>query len=357
MPFWADTDLELQCFPPVPEHVSMPWDSADTYLLSSAENSASTLILNDRHGALSCALPDAHSWTESYCGQQALISNRARNQLPPVTPSAWSDIEALTDIRQVLIRIPKNNDQLTHQLATIAERWPEATVYLSGMAKHIPVALLNWLEAHSEDYIQHPITRKARLMTLRGLSRFIGLVDIWQGYQYQGMSVEALPGVFGRQQLDPGAAVLLDHLPADAEGTICDLGCGNGILSLALSHQIPGARIIATDDSELAVLSARRNATANALKNIEVRQGNALSGVTETLDWILCNPPFHDGHKELTNIAQLMFRDAARQLSPTGTLLVIANRHLPYQPMLKRLFRSVRVISGDKRFSLYRCQK
>jgi 16S rRNA (guanine1207-N2)-methyltransferase/23S rRNA (guanine1835-N2)-methyltransferase len=225
------------------------------------------------------------------------------------------------------------------------------------MAKHIPVALLNWLEAHSEDYIQHPITRKARLMTLRGLSRFTGLVDIWQGYQYQGMSVEALPGVFGRQQLDPGAAVLLAHLPADAEGTVCDLGCGNGILSLALSHQIPGARIIATDDSELAVLSARRNATANALKNIEVRQGNALSGVTETLDWILCNPPFHDGHKELTNIAQLMFRDAARQLSPTGTLLVIANRHLPYQPMLKRLFRSVRVISGDKRFSLYRCQK
>ncbi len=80
-----------------------------------------------------------------------------------------------------------------------------------------------------------------------------------------------------------------------------------------------------------------------------------LSSVEETLDTVICNPPFHDGHKQLTSIAESMFHESFHQLRSGGELLVVANRHLPYTKVLKRLFRNVELISDDKRFNIYRC--
>ena len=101
-------------------------------------------------------------------------------------------------------------------------------------------------------------------------------------------------------------------------------------------------------------LAARENLRANSLKG-DIRQGNILSSVEETLDTVICNPPFHDGHKQLTSIAESMFHESFHQLRSGGELLVVANRHLPYTKVLKRLFRNVELISDDKRFNIYRC--
>ena len=50
-----------------------------------------------------------------------------------------------------------------------------------------------------------------------------------------------------------------------------------------------------------------------------------------------------------------MFHESFHQLRSGGELLVVANRHLPYIKVLKRLFRNVELISDDKRFNIYRC--
>lgn len=356
MPQWPARQLDLTCFPPVPEHVSLPWNSADELLLEHAAANTPTLIFNDRHGALGCALPEAEVWTDSFCAAQALEANATHNDIERAPARQWLNLATLTDIKQVLIQIPKTHDLLKLQLSLIQRHWPEATVYLAGMAKHVPVALLNWLENNAVHYEQSRVIRKARSVTLKGLSGFASANNQnWAGYTCAGLSLNGLPGVFCRDRADMGSQVLLEHLPEEIAGKVCDLGCGNGLLALTVKQRFPGAEVIAVDDSEFAVLSTLANARDNNLE-LKAIQSNALSEVDTAFDWILCNPPFHDGHRQLTQIADTMFRDAAAHLTPDGTLMVVANRHLPYYQSLKRLFSKVDALSADKRFTVYRCQ-
>ncbi|MDF1764463.1 MAG: methyltransferase [Oleibacter sp.] len=364
MAHWSARDLKLECFPIVPSHVSLPWDAADDYLLEQIDlleesNPTDILILNDRYGALACALPSAHSWVDSFCGHQALSHNRQRNGLSFQPRLTHDQAFTLEGISHIVIRIPKDHDLLREQLSQVGQNYPDAEVWLAGMAKHVPVSLLNWLENNAEQYQQLPIQRKARLIKLAGLKKFIQPTAI-AGYSYNKLKLNAVPGVFGRHQIDLGARVMLQYLPQDLQGRVCDLGCGNGILALSVAQHCLQTNtlvnVIATDDSELAVISAKDNALRHGF-DIDVRHGHSLSEVSETLDWVLCNPPFHDGHKQLTNIADVMFKDATRALKQDGQLLVVANRHLPYFPMLKRLFSRVDLISDDKRFNIYQCQR
>ena len=363
MPEWPAENLQLACFPDVPDHVSLPWDSADEYLLREADTTipAATLILNDRHGALYCALPGAATWSDSFCARQAAQNNARANDLRPPDFLSYGDFSSLTNIRQVLIQIPKQKDQLADQLRLIATHCPDANVLLAGMAKHIPVSLLNWLEVNADEYTQLRIVKKARLLSIKGLSKFASLERSLRGYTVDGLTLNGLPGVFSRDHLDPGAEVFRQYFPDLHGKVICDLGCGNGILAISLAKASSGCTIIATDDSELATLATKANAKLNSseLNNteIDVRHGNALSAVSEKLDYVFCNPPFHDGNKQLTNIALNMFSDAHKQLKGDGVLLVVANRHLPYTTALKKLFRRVRLISDDKRFNVYYCAK
>ncbi|MEK9712275.1 MAG: methyltransferase [Thalassolituus sp.] len=358
MPTWPVTGLRLECFPPVPDHISLAWDAADEYLLQESNSDIPSLILNERYGALSCALNNAASWTDSFCARLAAKQNADRNERTPARQLSWTELQNgdhSSEFEQILIRIPKQNDQLAAQLALIAAHYPHATVTLSGMAKHIPVSVLKWLEQHADNYQQLPIQRKARVLKVQGLNGFIDQQPKPKGFRLNGMSFSADAGVFCADKADPGAQVMIEHLPADLEGTICDLGCGNGILSAHLAKTNPQARIIATDDSELATIAATYNLEANGL-NGSVRHGNILSAVDEPLDWIVCNPPFHDGHKQLTNIALSMFNEARNRLNSNGTLQVVANRHLPYQKPLQRLFRSVKVVSKHPKFNVFECR-
>lgn len=358
MPTWSTADIELSCYPAVPEHVSLPWDSADEYLLREADTAipANTLILNDRHGALYCALPGANTWTDSFCARQATHNNARANNLTPPEFISYSDFSDLNNIRQVLIQIPKQKDQLADQLRLIGLYCPQATVLLAGMAKHIPISTLNWLESLADDYEQLRIEKKARLLRIKGLKQFASEQASLTGYDIDELTLKGLPGVFSRDHLDPGAEVFRQYFPDLHDKVICDLGCGNGILAITLAKASTRCTIIATDDSELATLSAQANATTNGVQ-IDVRHGNALSAVPEKLDYVFCNPPFHDGNKQLTNIAFNMFADAHKKLKKDGVLLVVANRHLPYTSALKKHFRKVRLISDNKRFNVYYCNK
>lgn len=352
MPVWNATGLTLSCYPPLPDHVAQPWDAADDYLLQQARP-VETLIVNDRYGALTCALPQAVIWNDSASALFSANENLKANQLPEVAGRTVAGLDApARPVQQVLLRLPKNQEQLAYWLNQIASQCPDATILLAGMAKHIPVSLLKWLQANSAEYEQLPVQRKARLMRISGWQQ--PPLQLFRGYSSAGLTLESLPGVFAREKLDIGSQVLLQHLQLPTQGTVVDLGCGNGLLALTVASQNPQLKVIATDDSAAAALSARHNAGLNRL-NIDVRHGDVLQAVSEKADLILCNPPFHDGHKQLTNIAQRMFEESRLRLNAHGVLYVIANRHLPYQPLLNRLFHKVSVVSSDPRFSVYRC--
>lgn len=354
MAYWQTTGLQLECYPSVPEHVARPWDAADDYLAEQLDLDAPTLLINDRYGSLACAFHNHISWTDSACAAEARRQNLERNARP-----AGSVVHQLTaplpeGIIQVVIKIPKNFEQLKDWLGQCQALLPDTTCYyLAGMAKHIPINWLQTLEANSSHYQQFRIVRKARLISLKQPA-FDAQPEL--GYRHQQLQLQSLPGVFARKKLDIGSQVLLPHLSQIRSGLVCDLGCGNGLLGLSIKQQAPQTRVILTDDSYAAVLSARNNASSNQLE-VEVRHGDALAAIDERPDWIVCNPPYHDGHKELTNTAVTMFRQSAQQLASGGKMMIVANRHLPYSAPLKRLFRSVNVLHQDSRFTIYLCAK
>jgi 16S rRNA (guanine1207-N2)-methyltransferase len=136
------------------------------------------------------------------------------------------------------------------------------------------------------------------------------------------------PGVFSWNRIDPGSALLAHNLPL-LSGRGADLGCGIGMLARA---------ILASPKVEsLALIDIDRRAVEMAGRNVaDIRSSGAgLAG----LDFVVMNPPFHDDGAEDQSLGQSFIRRAAEALRPGGICWLVANRHLPYEAVLKSLFR------------------
>jgi 16S rRNA (guanine1207-N2)-methyltransferase len=151
-----------------------------------------------------------------------------------------------------------------------------------------------------------------------------------------GLNAWSQPGVFSWDRLDPGSARLVDKLPT-LSGHGADLGCGIGLLA---------QKVLASPAvTSLACLDIDRRAVACAEHNLDdprattrwadVRQwDDSLVG----LDFVVMNPPFHDGGTEDRDLGVAFVRTAARMLRRGGVCWLVANRHLPYEAALATAF-------------------
>lgn len=74
---------------------------------------------------------------------------------------------------------------------------------------------------------------------------------------------------------------------------IADVGSGSGAIAVALAHELPGARLIATDVSGRALEIARENAiTHEVADRIDFRNCSLLEEVEGPLDFVVSNPPY-----------------------------------------------------------------
>jgi 16S rRNA (guanine1207-N2)-methyltransferase len=81
------------------------------------------------------------------------------------------------------------------------------------------------------------------------------------------LSLVSGSGVFAQGRVDVGTAVLFRETSAPAAGRFLDLGCGYGVIGLALAVAVPGAVVRGVDVNERALLLARENATALGLED------------------------------------------------------------------------------------------
>lgn len=361
------SELHLECYPKVDAKIQQPWDAADIYLIESANYGEFPAVVNDQWGALSCFLAQqnspTYSWTDSFCSQMGINKN-SQNPLNTnvsidlVLDQGSPTFPSCTD--SIWIQCPKSFDQLHWWLSTALQQLgPGIKVSLAGMAKHIPVKWLKWLEQHNNDYQQHPIKKKARLMTFTLGEKLPPLTVLKSYLGPDNKEVSALPGVFSRDHMDIGSRFFIQQISQlnSLSGNIIDLGCGNGLLSLACLHYFPEQNIKLTlcDDSSLAIESAEMNLIARGYSQAEFHHTDALLKVNTCADTILCNPPFHSGNRISTAAAERMFKQAAKLLAKDGQLLVIANRHLPYAPLLKKGFKHIKQLNCDAKFVIYQC--
>jgi len=84
----------------------------------------------------------------------------------------------------------------------------------------------------------------------------------------------------------------LTHIPAGQRLDIADLGTGSGAIAIAIAHERPDCRIVASDCCPDALDIARDNARRHGLKNISFRHGNWLEDDKSHYDVIVANPPY-----------------------------------------------------------------
>ncbi len=163
------------------------------------------------------------------------------------------------------------------------------------------------------------------------------------------------PGVFSWDRPDPGSA-LLAPLVGELAGAGADLGCGVGPLSLAVLASPKVSSVALIDLDHRAVAAARRNVAdpRASFHQIDLRESDAgLSG----LDFVVMNPPFHQGGVDDRQLGQVFIRRAAAMLRKGGTCLMVANVGLPYEAVLAEVFNNVAPLSVGQGYKLFEARK
>ena len=118
-----------------------------------------------------------------------------------------------------------------------------------------------------------------------------------------GISTE----LFSSAQVDAGTMLLLkliaQQVPPDRRRRFLDLGCGTGVVGLALAADNPDAVGLAQDRDGLAVVCTQWNAAANGLGNLRVDCGTALTHTAaRRFDLVASNLPAKAGPAVLKHL-------------------------------------------------------
>lgn len=143
-------------------------------------------------------------------------------------------------------------------------------------------------------------------------------------------------GVFTKGRVDDGTRLLLDVVKTGDKTLIADLGCGGGVLGIAVAKANPGSHIHLLDEHLRAVRLAEENVRLNNLKNAEVFLSDLFSAVADRkYDQILSNPPQHLGNVLLEEAA----KESKNHLKVNGQVYWVVQQRI--KPFFIRLFTKV----------------
>lgn len=146
------------------------------------------------------------------------------------------------------------------------------------------------------------------------------VADVW-GHE---LRLTSGSGVFAQGRVDIGTAILFRETAPPAGGRILDLGCGWGVIGLAIATAVPDAVVTAVDVNERAVLLAGENAAALGLADRFTATTPDGVAAGASYDEIWSNPPIRIG-KEALHALLLTWLP---RLAPGGRAVMVVGKNL-----------------------------
>lgn len=136
---------------------------------------------------------------------------------------------------------------------------------------------------------------------------------------------ETADGVFSADGLDLGTAVLLrESAPRPDSRRLLDLGCGYGVLAVALATACPGATVDAVDTNERALALTAANAARHGVAERVTAALPDQADPAARYDELWSNPPIRIGKDALHELLLTWLP----RLAPGGVARLVVGRNL-----------------------------
>ncbi len=162
-------------------------------------------------------------------------------------------------------------------------------------------------------------------------------------------------GTFSADRIDAGSKLLVHHFDDSIRGCVADFGAGWGYLSAELLKRTPDVGSLALYEADFAALESARVNLAGWSQVADFKWVDVPKEFgTERFNHVIMNPPFHTERAADPTLGQAFIAASARALVPGGSLLMVANRNLPYEATLAEHFKRVETLADEGGFKVMR---
>jgi 16S rRNA (guanine1207-N2)-methyltransferase len=268
---------------------------------------------------------------------------------------------AKTKHDMAIIHFPKSKAEFSFTLAMLAESMTDdAAIVIVGENK-AGVKSAEKLGIDYLEYCQNVDAARHCLMYIGKLKPSLPRFELQKFYKYYPIQVQdkvlkiaALPGVFSQNALDMGTEVLLAHLPDVISGKVLDFGCGAGVIAAYIGTVHPKTALTLVDVSALALHSAQTTLSLNQLSGQYIAS-DSLSTVQERYDFVISNPPFHQGVKTHYGATEQFLTEIKQNLTSKACITIVANSFLKYLPIMEKALGKTKTLTIKKGFAVYQC--
>ena len=339
------------------------WSAADEYLVKYIEDlpksAQKCITYNDTFGYLANHISRKPMYTvcETASQQGAIVKNLEANKLaqddqtlltPFDKPSLKPDVG--------ILKIPKSLDLFEFYLNHFTQHCSVKGQLICGfMTRHFTKQFLEIAGDYFEDVQQSLAWKKSRLLILKKIKKQ-PKKTLLRTFSHKNETYSQHYGVFSSKTIDAATQFLAQNMAIpDSAQKVMDLACGNGYLGKMMLAQNANLETHLVDDSFLAIESARQNVTGS---NVHFHQLFTLSDFdSDSLDYIVSNPPFHVEHEIDISLPIRLFKEAHQCLKSDGVFELVANQHLNYKTHLIKIFKQVDIVNENDKYVVYRCVK
>ena len=151
--------------------------------------------------------------------------------------------------------------------------------------------------------------------------------------------------------------MLLECMEIPTGSDVLDIGCGCGIIGIHAASLGAGYVHLA-DNHLLSIVSTLENLRLNHISDASVYASDLYANLPDSkYDMIFSNPPFHSGKAVDYQVAQALIAHGNLMLNRGGSLIIVANRFIRYEHMMRQIFGNVKVLQEDTKYHVLCSEK